>query len=207
MSPERLASLLRDAAPEPDFEIELQPQPIGATAAVVAFAGHIVIGADVPLEWVSSYCPPGDLIGPIQPRFLAALAERCACTDFSTTVTFALLGLGNDPEGLLVPTAERTSARVQRSMRVRTEVRVYETVDHAGLLVIGRGLAGRWEAGFEVRSGAQGKGLGRRMAAAARGLVPASEPLFMQAVPGNIPSLRALIGAGFKPVASEVLMW
>jgi hypothetical protein len=207
----RLAQLLRDAAfgtyPEPDLETEILPRPVGAVAAVVAFGGHVVVAADVASEWLTSQCPPGDLMAPIRPHFLASLAERCGCTDFSTTITFALPGMGGDPDPMLIPAAEHVGARVQRSHRVRTEVSVYETADHSGLLVVGRGLAGRWEAGFEVQPYARGKGLGRRLASAARTLVPDSEPLFMQAVPGNIPSIRTLIGAGFRPVTSEVLLW
>jgi GNAT superfamily N-acetyltransferase len=122
-------------------------------------------------------------------------------------MTFSLPGLGGEPDGLLIPVEVQLGARVQRSHRVRTDVRVFETVDRSGLLVLGRGLAGRWEAGFEVQPQARGKGLGRRLARAARTLVPESEPLFMQAVPGNIPSIRTLIGAGFRPVTSEVLLW
>jgi GNAT superfamily N-acetyltransferase len=207
----RLAKLLKDAAfgayPEPDIETEVLPRPMGATAAVVAFGGHIAVAADVPSGWVESQCPPGDLMAAFRPQFLAALSQRCGCTDFSTTMTFALPGLGADRDAMLVPVAEHLSVRVRRSYRVRTEVSVYETVDGNGLLVVGRGLAGRWEAGFEVQPHARGQGLGKRLANAARSLVPSSEPLFMQAVPGNIPSIKALIGAGFRPVTSEVLMW
>jgi GNAT superfamily N-acetyltransferase len=207
----RLAQLLRDAAfgtyPESDLETEVLAKPVGATAAVVAFGGHMVVAADVPSEWVESQCPPGDLMAAVRPEFLVALSVRCGCTDFSTTMTFALPGLGGDRDAMLVPVANHVSVRVRRSHRVRTEVSVYETADGNGLLVVGRGLAGRWEAGFEVQPRARGRGLGRRLANAARSLVPTSEPLFMQAVPGNIASIRALIGAGFRPVTSEVLLW
>jgi hypothetical protein len=49
------------------------------------------------------------------------------------------------------------------------------------------------------------KGLGRRMVAAALALVPATEPVFAQASPGNAASLRALLASGFRPISSEVL--
>ena len=77
-------------------------------------------------------------------------------------------------------------------------------VDSA-VLIVGRGLAGRWEFGYEVARGAQGRGLGRRVAAAARGLVPAGEPLWAQVAPGNAASLRSTLAAGFVPVGAEVL--
>ena len=65
-----------------------------------------------------------------------------------------------------------THPRVARSYRMRTDVSVYQTEDGAGILTLGRGLAGRWEAGFEVAESARNRGLGRRLAAAARHLIP-----------------------------------
>jgi GNAT superfamily N-acetyltransferase len=206
-----LAAMLRDAAfgapPPPDMEIEVLPAIPGASAAVVAFGGHVVVAADVPADWVASCCPPGDLVAPIRPAFLAMLSERCGCTDFSTTLTFALPPVEGIPDPPLAPARDLASARVARSLRVRTEVRAYETDDRSGLLVIGRGLAGRWEFGVEVRPEARGQGLGRRLAQAARRLVPTGQPLFGQVVPGNVASVRMMIGAGFPPVCSEVLLW
>jgi hypothetical protein len=40
---------------------------------------------------------------------------------------------------------------------------------------------------------------------AARGLVPAGEPLWAQVAPGNAASMRSTLAAGFVPVAAEVL--
>ena len=212
MNGDRLGQLLRDAAcgapPPVDMAVELIPRPTGAVAAVVAFTGHIVIAADVAPDWVASRCAPGNLIAPIRPEFLVALTERCGCTAFSTTVTLALpSGIDRDREATVVPADDRVTERILRSHQVRTDVRVYRSEDGAGRLVIGRGLAGRWEAGFEVEPAARGRGLGKGLAAAARRLVPAGEPLFMQVVPGNVASLRAVLGAGFRPVTSEVLLW
>jgi hypothetical protein len=176
-------------------------------AAVVAFTGHVVVAADVGPGWVAGRCPPGDLVGPFRPEFLADLSRQCGCGEFSPTVTLALPP-GADParEVPVVPT-ERWSQRVLRSHRIRTDVRVYESEDGGGLLVVGRGLAGRWEAGFEVDPAFRNRGLGRGLAAAARRLIPEGEPLFMQVVPGNVASLRTVLAAGFQPVTSEALMW
>ena len=41
--------------------------------------------------------------------------------------------------------------------------------------------------------------------AAARGLVPAGEPLWAQVAPGNAASMRSTLAAGFVPVGAEVL--
>ena len=51
----RLAELLADAArgvfPDADGGFEVLPAPAGASAAVVSFAAHHVIAADVPPGW------------------------------------------------------------------------------------------------------------------------------------------------------------
>jgi GNAT superfamily N-acetyltransferase len=93
-----------------------------------------------------------------------------------------------------------------RALRYRDEVRVWRTPDHAGHVLVGRGLAGRWETAFEVRPEARGQGLGRRLAASAAALVPPGEPVFAQVSPGNAASLRALLAAGYVPMCAEVLL-
>jgi GNAT superfamily N-acetyltransferase len=89
-------------------------------------------------------------------------------------------------------------------LRYRDEVQVW-TSEH-GVLVLGRGLAGRWEAAVEVAPEAQGNGHGRALATAARHLVPEDRPIWAQIAPGNASSLRAFLSAGYQPVASEVLL-
>jgi hypothetical protein len=71
-----------------------------------------------------------------------------------------------------------------------------------GLLTLGRGVAGRWEVAVEVSR--PGRGLGRRLFAAARGLV--DEPVWAQVAPGNAASVRAVLAAGFRPVGAEALL-
>jgi RimJ/RimL family protein N-acetyltransferase len=51
----------------------------------------------------------------------------------------------------------------------------------------------------------RGRGLGRMVAAAASRLVPDDEALFAQCSPGNVASLRALLAAGYRPIAAECL--
>jgi hypothetical protein len=71
--------------------------------------------------------------------------------------------------------------------------------------MVGRGLCGRREVGYEVEPDRRNDGLGRRLVAAARGLVPAGEPLFAQVAPGNAASMRSTLAAGFVPIGAEVL--
>jgi GNAT superfamily N-acetyltransferase len=106
----------------------------------------------------------------------------------------------------LVPRNDRTAQpRVQRAARYRTDLRVCTDPTGAGLVVVGRGLAGRWELAFEVEPAARGQGLGRRLAAAATTLVPDGDALFVQTAPANTASLLALLAAGFRPLGGEVL--
>jgi GNAT superfamily N-acetyltransferase len=94
---------------------------------------------------------------------------------------------------------------VARALRLRAEVAVYAAADACGVVILGRGLAGRRELSFEVAPEYRGRGLGRRLVAAALALVPEETPVFAQASPGNAASLRALLAAGFLPIGSEVL--
>jgi hypothetical protein len=95
--------------------------------------------------------------------------------------------------------------RVARALQLRQDVRVFVTGDKAGLLTIGRGLAGRWEASFEVEEPHRGRGLGRGLALLARRLVPAGSAVFMQIAPGNAASMRAASSAGYRAIGSEIL--
>ena len=78
--------------------------------------------------------------------------------------------------------------------------------DDGGIVILGRGVAGRWETAIEVDEAARHQGLGRALATAARHLVPAGEPVWSQQAAGNARSIRAFQAAGFRPVASEALM-
>lgn len=95
---------------------------------------------------------------------------------------------------------------MRRAHRYRDDVRVWQTGDGMGVLVPGRGLAGRWEVSFEVERTARGRGLGRALAAAALGALPAGTPVFAQVSPGNSVSLRATLSAGYRPIGAEILL-
>ncbi|MDQ3733611.1 MAG: GNAT family N-acetyltransferase [Actinomycetota bacterium] len=70
---------------------------------------------------------------------------------------------------------------------------------------LGRGLAGRWEISLEVEEVRRGAGLGRRLAAYGRALLPAKALLWAQVHPANVASMRAFLAAGYRPVGAEVL--
>ena len=85
----------------------------------------------------------------------------------------------------------------------RRRLRPAQAVLTAGLLTVGRGVAGRLEVSLEVDPAARGRGLGTALARAARRL--ADEPLWTQVAPANTASLRAFLAAGYRPVGAEVL--
>jgi hypothetical protein len=94
--------------------------------------------------------------------------------------------------------------RVARALRYRSDVRVWAS-DH-GVLILGRGLAGRWETAIEVHEASRNNGHGRALAIAARHLVPDGRPVWAQVAPGNAASLRTFLAAGYTPVGSEVIL-
>lgn len=207
---EPVAALLADVVagrfPPQDGRTEVAPEPPGPVAAVLAFASHHVVAADVDPAWVRSHLPDGDLSAPMGARFVAALADRLGRTSSSLDVVLAAPALDGDPALDLVPTEGHDHPRLARAARYRTDLRAFETPDATALVAIGRGLARRWELAFEVAPAARGAGLGRALITAGRALAPAGEPVFVQVAPGNVPSLRAVLAAGgFVPVGGEIL--
>jgi GNAT superfamily N-acetyltransferase len=207
---DRLLRLLQDAAlgvpPAADGVVEVWPAPAGAVDAVLAFTAHHVIAARVDPDLVAARLPDGDLTAPMSPGFLGWLGERLGSHPGSLDVVLAAGGLGGTPplELRAVLDPER-HPRVARALRYRGDLRVWTDPDGAGVLVLGRGLAGRLEVSFEVDPARRNRGLGRLLVAAARHLVPHGEPLFAQVAPGNVASLRVVEAAGFRPVGAEVL--
>jgi hypothetical protein len=210
--------------PPADGTIRVVPQPAPEQAAVVAFTAHILIAADIEPEWAAELLPPGDLSEPLNPPFLGAVCERLKrrvnCVDM---VTYASALPGEPPlalqridDGCVYPAPTgyaRTGPphschpRVRRAHVYRSDVSVWTLPDGAGVLILGRGLAGRWEAAFEVEPAHQGRGLGRLLAQSARHVLPAGAPgVWAQVSPGNAASVRTLLAAGYLPVGSEALL-
>jgi GNAT superfamily N-acetyltransferase len=208
-----LAGMLAAAAagqpPPADGQVTVLPRAAGgAVAAVIGFTAHHVVAADVDPDWVRAVLPAGSLTAPMSARFLAALADRVGAEPGAyDTVLVAPPGPAGAGEGvarLLRPVAGSAHRRVRRAERYRADVRAYEVP--GGLLILGRGLAGRWEVAVEVEPDHRGGGLGRALMAAAAGLVPPGETLWAQVSPANVASLRAFLAAGYRPVAAEVLL-
>jgi GNAT superfamily N-acetyltransferase len=162
-----------------------------------------VVAADVDPEWVTAAVAWDPIAAPLGARFLSALADR---TGAEPGVLDAVLVAPPGPAtGLELRPAEIDHPRVARALLHRTDVRVWTTSDGAGLLTVGRGVAGRWEVSLEVEPACRGRGLGSALAAAARSLLPGGAPLWAQVAPANTASLRAFLAAGYRPVGAEVL--
>lgn len=198
-----LEGVARGYPPTPDGKVLPEPRPPGPVSDVLGFAARHHVLADVDPRWVSAQLPWGDLTAPLSPAFLHALAGQIKAVPGCLDVVLAATSLPGAPPLALVEVDGADHARARRAERYRTDVRTWTT--RGGMLVIGRGLADRWEAAFEVEPKARGRGLGRALAGAARHLVPQGSPLFMQVSPGNVPSMRAVIAAGFNPIGAEVL--
>jgi len=207
---DRLLRLLHDAArglpPPPDGAVEVWPPPPGPVDAVLAFTAHHVVAAAVDPALVAARLPSGDLSAPMGADFLAWLGRHLGSRPGSLDVVLAADGLGGPPPLALRPGADPDRhPRAARAARYRRDLEVWTDPDGAGVLVWGRGLAGRRELAFEVDPKARGLGRGRLLALAGRHLTPRGEPLFAQVAPGNAASLRAVEAAGFRPIGAEVL--
>jgi hypothetical protein len=202
-----LAAAARGVFPPADGGTTIVPQPGPRDAGVFAFTAHTVVFVDEDPDWIR------DILGKVEsdplaatmnPHFLAALLDRTgrvADTIDLLTVADALPG---DPPLPLREIADPDHPRVRRARSHRDDVRAWST--EAGVLILGRGVAGRWEVAIEVDEAARHRGLGRTLATAARHLVPGGEPLWSQQAAGNARSIRAFQAAGFRPVASEILL-
>jgi GNAT superfamily N-acetyltransferase len=181
--------------------------PDDRSVGVLAFAGLNVISVDVTEDWVRERLPDKDLSAPLDPSFVAGLAAAAGrvAENLDVVLCAPTTGrLGGVELTEVTEFREPLSPRLARALSRRTDVRVWRCP--GGLLIMGRGVAGRWEASLEVEPALRGFGLGRGLLAAARGLVPAGEYVWAQVAPGNAASIRAALAAGFRPTGAEVLL-
>ncbi|MFK4037691.1 GNAT family N-acetyltransferase [Nonomuraea wenchangensis] len=197
-----LAAAERGAPPAPDGGLTVVAQPSPRDLGVIAFTGHTVVFADLPPAWVRERLPAGDLSAPVNPPFLLELGLRTGRSAGNLDLLAVAGPLPGPPPLALREVTASGHPRVERALAYRDEVRVWTC--EGGLLTVGRGVAGRWEAAVEVEPGHRGRGLGRLLATAARHL--AARPLWAQIAPGNAASVRAFLAAGYVPIGSEVLL-
>lgn len=200
-----LAALLDDAAmglfPPADGGVSVLPPPSPRDAGVIGFSAHAVVFIDADPAWVAAQLPEDDLSGPLSPAFLQALCEHTNRRAHSIDMLCAAPPLPGPPAIALTPEPDLDHPRIARALRYRDDVRAWRA--DGGVVLVGRGVAGRWEAAIEVAPGRRGSGLGRKLAAAARHLVPGGAPVWAQIAPANAASVRAFLAAGFRPVGAE----
>jgi hypothetical protein len=184
--------------------VTVLPAPSGARAVVVGATAWHVVAADVDPSWVAAQVADDPISAPLGARFLAALADRVGVEPGTLDAVLIAPPVPVDRGLELVP-AEVDHPRVRRALLHRSDVRVWTTPDDAGLVTLGRGVAGRWEVGLEVDAAAQGRGLGTALAVTAPSLAPDGAALWAQVAPANTASLRAFLAAGYRPVGAEVL--
>ncbi len=204
----RLGELLTNAAagrfPPADGDVTIMPQPSERDAGVLSFTAHAVIFTDADPDWVRSQLPPGDLAAPLSAAFLFALASATNRKSGSLDLLCVAESLPGEPPVELTPQPASNHSRVLRALNYRDEVQTWRA--DGGIVLLGRGVAGRLETAIEVAENRRGQGLGRRLAAAARHLAPPETDLWAQIAPGNAASVRAFLAAGFVPVGAEVLL-
>jgi hypothetical protein len=199
--------------PEPDGAVRVLPPLPGDLEALVAFTGTFALTGALTQAEVDERVPRGEFSIPMSAGFVQWVAERLGARGAGTQdVVFVAVSTGADERTAsdvgsaeLIEVAESSHPRVERAARYRTDVRVYESADGRGVVVLGRGITRRWEIAYEVDPEARSVGLGRRLAAAALRLLPQGTPVWAQVAPGNAASVRAMIGAGFTPVGAEIL--
>jgi GNAT superfamily N-acetyltransferase len=205
---DRLAEILTNAAtgrfPPSDGNVTILPQPSERDSGVISFTAHAVIFTAADPGWVLRRLPRDDLSGPLSASFLVALGKRTDRTARNVDILTCAAALPGPAQPELSPGSGTEHARVARALNYRDEVRVWQAV--GGVIIMGRGVAGRWEVAVEVDPEHRGRGVGRELAKAARHLVPGSAPLWAQIAPGNAASVRAFLAAGYRPVGAEVLL-
>ncbi|MFJ4792431.1 GNAT family N-acetyltransferase [Kitasatospora purpeofusca] len=217
MATRGLREILADAGggvfPPSDGSVTVVPQPSPREAGVLSFSAHAVVFTDEDPEWVRATLaatPSDPLAAPLCPPFLTAFARRTGRENGNIDLLTVADRLPGGPPLPLAPVEDLEHPRVVRALRYREDVRVFETVGEAagegGVLVLGRGVAGRWECAIEVGAAARGRGLGRALALAARHLVPEGDVVWSQQAPGNATSVRAFQAAGYRPVGAETLL-
>jgi hypothetical protein len=201
----RLAGVLDDIAagrfPPADGGVTIVPAPSPRDAGVIGFTAHAVIFTEADPAWVTAHLPDGDLAGPLSPAFLHALCQHTGRKAHTIDMLCLAAALPGPPPLALAARPGSAHPRLKRARRYRDDVRAWHA--DGGIVLIGRGVAGRWEVSVEVDPARRNAGLGRALAVAARHLLPAGTPVWAQIAPANAASVRAFLAAGFKPVGAE----
>lgn len=173
-------------------------------AGVYSFTGHAVMSTSLTHDELVSLGADGYGMSNA-PHVLTAIAGPAGMVGVLDNLTVRR-GLGGAARSLRETDAHDDHGRVRYARMTRRDVRVF--ANDVGLVTLGRGIAGRLELGLETlgdESG-RGRGAGASLLEEALRLVGADEIVWASCAPGNARSLRALLGAGFELVGSEVII-
>lgn len=206
----RVADVLTGMAagdpPPSDGQVEVLPSlGPGVDDVVLATDGHLLITTELSADEVHDRFRPSAYTKWCHPTPLLWLCERTGRTPGTSDLLFVSQPLDGPPTIDLV-SAGGDHPRLAEGRLRRHEQRQWRTRDGSGMCSVARGVARRWELAYEVEPSARGRGLGAGLACSARHQVPDGEPLWAQTAPGNVASVRALLGAGFVPVGGEILL-
>lgn len=212
MTAQTLSGILDAAArgvfPPADGGTTIVAQPAHRDAGVIAFTAHSVVFTDEDPTWVRETLAALDcdaLAATMHPRFLAGMLERTGRTTDTVILLTVADSLPGEPPISLRELTDPDHPRVTAARKRRDDVRVWAA--DGGVVILGRGVAGRWETAIEVDETARHKGLGRALAMSARHLIPDGEHVWSQQATGNARSVRAFQAAGYRPVGAELLMF
>ncbi len=172
--------------------------------AVVSVNAHAAVGAPESVtDAVLSAWGVDGFGGAHDPRVMTRLAGEGGWVDVLDAILVAP-GTGHGP---LVPRPDLANhPRAVHARAIRDSVGVFGWPDRDDVVVtLGDSFDGLPVVSYEISPGARGSGLGSRTVAATRGLVAAGQPVVALVSPGNTPSLRAALRAGFEPVGSVQL--
>ncbi|WP_406440777.1 GNAT family N-acetyltransferase [Streptomyces sp. NBC_00631] len=200
-----LDAAARGVFPPPDGRTTVVPQPSARDAGVLSFTAHSVVFVDEDPEWVRGILRAtlaDELAATMNARFLTALMDRTGREHETIDALLVADPLPGSPDLPLTELTGPDHSRVAYARNRREEVRAWAA--DGGVVVLGRGVAGRVEVSVEVDEGVRQRGLGRALVTAARQLT--EEPLWAQVAPGNARSMRAFQAAGYVPVGAEALL-
>lgn len=208
-----LAPLLDGVAhgcfPDPDGSVHALPALPHGIDALVAFTGTFVLTGGLPQDDVDQQVPRGEFRVPMSVPFLSWVGETLGAHAGTQDIVFVTRSPGEPADRIhsveLVERSDSEHSRVGEARRHRRGLRVYETEDGRGVVVLGRGLTNRWEVAYEIDPGARDAGLGRALLLSAVRTLPHGTPVWAQVAPGNAASVRSVLAAGFRPVAAEIL--
>ena len=96
--------------------------------------------------------------------------------------------------------------RIAFAAETRSDVRMHRPDDGSGVVILGRGLAGRLELSIELAHDVRGAGRAHEIAAVALAEVGPDRAVFAQVSAGNSAAIRFSLSLGFQPVCGEFLV-